>query len=526
MDGRSLTFALLVAVSLTTATQATQFFVSISGSDSAAGTSAAPWRSLQHAADVVGAGDKVTVRAGNYTGFYLDTSGTAAAPIEFVAEPGVLIDQRNATTPDGINLESASYITIDGFSVSGMPRAGVRSVGLPNNFANFVTIRNVTATSNGVWGIFTGHVNDLLIESNQTSGSIEQHGIYVSNSGDRPVIRNNTIFDNHGSGIHMNGDLSQGGDGIISGAVVSGNRIYNNAIPNSTYNVLGGGSGINMDGVQNSRIENNLLFNNHASGISLYRIDGAQGSSGNVVANNSVIEASDARWALNIQSGSSGNTVRNNILLNNHSFRGAIDISPDSLSGFSSDYNAVISRFTKDDGNSILNLAQWQAAGYDAHSFASTAAALFVNPATNDYRLKVGSPAINAATNSGAPFGDLLGLPRPAGGITDVGAYESGALSGDFNRDGVVSASDYIVWRNSLGTPVTRYEGADATGNGVIDQADYALWRAGYGAVATATGNSLDSSAAPESTTIMLLAAATVGLLLRRSVLRGIQLRR
>src|SRR6185295_17068235 len=263
---------------------------------------------------------------------------TAAAPIEFLAEPGVKINQRNATTPDGINLESASHVIIDGFQVDGMPRAGVRSVGLPNAMASFVTVRNVTATNNVKWGIFTGHVDDLLIESNRTSGSIDEHGIYVSNSGDRPVIRDNTSFDNHGSGIHMNGDLSQGGDGIISDAVISGNRIYNNAIPNATFPTLGGGSGINMDGVQNSRIENNLVYGNHASGISLYMIDGAQGSKNNVVVNNTVYEPSDGRWALNIQSGSTGNTALNNILISDHSFRGAIDISPDSIAGFTSDY--------------------------------------------------------------------------------------------------------------------------------------------------------------------------------------------
>ena len=98
-----------------------------------------------------------------------------------------------------------------------------------------------------------------------------------------------------------------GGDGIISGALVEGNVIYDNGV--------GGGSGINCDGVQNSTIRNNLIYNKHASGISLYRIDGGGGSSGNLVVNNTVIVAADGRWALNIQSGSTGNTVRNNILL-------------------------------------------------------------------------------------------------------------------------------------------------------------------------------------------------------------------
>src|SRR4029079_962030 len=347
--------------------QAAQYYVSPTGNDAAAGSSAAPWRTLQHAADVVGPGDRVTARAGNYVGFYLDTSGTAAAPIEFEAEPGAIINQRNATTPDGINLELASYIVIDGFTVTGMPRAGVRSVGLPNNFAKFVTVRNVTATNNTKWGIFTGHVNDLLIESNRTSGSVLEHGIYVSNSGDRPVILNNISFDNHANGIHMNGDLSQGGDGMISGEIVAGNRIYNKGV--------GGGSGINMDGVKDSLIENNLLYGNHASGISLYKIDGAFGSTNNVVVNNTIYEASGSRWAVNIQNDSTGNKVLNNILLNDSSFPGAISVTPDSLSGLTSDYNAVIDRFSTDDGDTRMPLAQWRATtGQDAHSMVVTPA--------------------------------------------------------------------------------------------------------------------------------------------------------
>ena len=316
--------------------------------------SGTPWRTLQKAANVVGPGDHVTVLPGNYTGFNLTKSGTAANPIEFFAQPGVLINQRNPVTNDGINLENASYVVIDGFSVTGMGRAGVRSVGADeDDFAEHVTIRNVTASNNGVWGIFTGFVDDLLIENNKTSGSIDEHGIYVSNSGDRPIIRNNESWNNTRAGIHMNGDASLGGDGIISGALVSGNIIHDNG--------TGGGSGINMDGVQDSRIENNLVYNNHASGISLYQIDGGGGASGNVVINNTVHQASNGRWALNIQDESINNTVLNNILISDHSFRGALDISPDALDGFQSDYNIVISRFTTDGGDSVLNLSQWQA---------------------------------------------------------------------------------------------------------------------------------------------------------------------
>jgi parallel beta-helix repeat protein len=486
----------------------TQYFVAPNGNNAAAGTLEAPWQTLQHAANRVAPGDRVTVRQGNYVGFYLSRSGTAAAPIEFFAEPGVLINQRNATTPDGINLERASHIIIDGFAVNGMPRAGVRSVGVPSDFAEFVTVRNVQASNNGTWGIFTGHVDDLLIESNRTWGSIDEHGIYVSNSGDRPVIRNNVIYDNHGSGIHMNGDLSQGGDGIISGALVSGNVIYNNAKFDGTS--LGGGSGINMDGVQNSRIENNLLYNNHASGISLYSIDAAAGASGNVLVNNTVRQPSDGRWALNIQDASTGNTALNNILISDHASRGALDISADSLSGFVSDYNVVISRFNR--GGGTISLSQWQAqTGNDTHSLVATAAALFADPSVGNYHLLATSPAVDHGTQLQAPAIDFEGQPRPGGTSIDIGADElaSAILPGDFNRDGAVNAADYVVWRK--------------TGGG---QANYDLWRANFGrtagsgaSVGLTSANSVEPSSSasiPEPPAIVMVLAVSLARLYRR----------
>jgi parallel beta-helix repeat protein len=498
--------------------EAAQYYVSPTGSDLAAGTSTAPWKTLQHAADVSAPGDRITARPGSYVGFDLRHSGTAALPIEFDAQPGVQITspsqvRHNSSGAflDGINLEGASYITIDGFSVNGMPEAGVRSVGFSDDFASHVTVRNVTATNNGVWGIFTGHVNDLLIESNQTSGSIEQHGIYVSNSGDRPVIRDNVIFNNHGSGIHMNGDLSQGGDGIISGAVISGNLVYNNAIPNSTFPTLGGGSGINMDGVQNSRIENNVLYNNHASGISLYMIDGAAGSSGNVVVNNTVDVATDGRWALNIQDGSTNNTAFNNILLNENTGRGSIDISPDSRSGFLSNYNAVVNRFTTD-GGTPQTLTQWRTTtGQDGNSFVTSAASLFVNAGAGNFHLLSTAPAKNTGTSQLAPPGDFDGLPRKAGAGFDIGAFEFGALAGDFNRDGAVNLADYVGWRKTFGTSVTRFTGADGDGSAAIDLNDYPVWRSDFGAVAVGATSVLEGAAVPEPP-VLLVVLVAIGL--------------
>jgi parallel beta-helix repeat protein len=392
-------------------------YVATTGNDTADGSLDHPWQTLQHAANVVNPGDTVIVRAGNYTGMYLDRDGTATGRITFKADPGVTINRPNATTADGINLEGADYITIDGFNVVGMPRTGIRVV-----TDHDVILRNNDLDQNGSWGILTGFSDDILIENNIASRSVAQHGIYVSNSGDRPIIRDNIIWGNHDAGIHMNGDASMGGDGIISGALVEGNIIYDNG--------LGGGSGINCDGVQDSTIQNNIIYNEHASGISLYRIDGGGGSTGNVVVNNTVILASDGRWDLNISDGSTGNTVRNNILYDNHSFRGSLTISADSLAGFTSDYNVVMSRFSTDDGDTVQTLAQWQTStGQDQHSLIATPSQLFVNAAMNDYHLSSTSPAVDKGTSQFAPAVDFEGTARPSGAGFDIGADELGTAT-------------------------------------------------------------------------------------------------
>lgn len=384
------------------------------GSDANPGTSQAPWATLQHAADQVVAGDTVLVASGDYAGFQLSTSGTEGAPITFRSADGEAprITADNPSTPDGLNLEGASWIVIEGFEVDGRSRAGIRAV-----LCEHVTIRGNSCDSNGTWGIFTGFCDDLLIEENATSRSGDEHGIYVSNSGDRPVIRNNLIWGNHANGIHMNGDASMGGDGLISDALVENNIIWDNG--------EGGGSGINMDGVQYSLVRNNLIFTTQASGISLYRIDGAEGSNNNRVLNNTVLVASDGRWALNIQDSSTGNVVRNNVFWSEHGYRGAMSVCAGCLTGFSSDHNAVEDRFTLDDGDSVMSLAEWRTAtGQDVDSFVATPSELFESVAGNDYHLKEGSSAVDAGETRADVEADLENTPRPLGAGHDIGAFE------------------------------------------------------------------------------------------------------
>jgi parallel beta-helix repeat protein len=370
------------------------YFVSNSGSDSGAGTSAAPFASLQKAANVVKAGDTVTVRAGNYSGFWLGTSGTSSAPIIFKADSGATITGKNGTTGDGINLEGASYVTIDGFTINNstgtINRAGIRATTDRN-----VTIQNNNVYNAATWGIYTSHADYVLIQNNishdnntGTGETWNHHGIYVSNSAVNPTVRGNTVYNNWGNGIHFNGDASQGGNGIVSGALVENNTVYGNG--------LNGGSAINCDGIQNSTFRNNVLYNNKRKGIALYTIDGSGGSTGNVVVNNTVIQPTGAGAALTIKDGATGTTVRNNILTAVSS--PAMDVYADSTSG-------------------LVN----------TNNITSYSASIFVNAGGNDYHLASGAAsAIDKGTSSNAPATDHDGNARPAGAGYDIGAYEFG----------------------------------------------------------------------------------------------------
>jgi hypothetical protein len=213
-------------------------------------------------------------------------------------------------------------------------------------------------------------------------------------------------------------------------------------------NGYGGGSAINMDGVQDSKIFNNLIYNNHATGIAMYQIDGGDASKNNKIYNNTIIQPSDGRWNVLITDGSTGNTLYNNILISHHSFRGSISIDAASTIGFTSDYNILVNRLSNDDGNSNMTLSQWQGLGYDTHSMlADPENQIFVDYPNNDFHLLQNSQAVDAGTNLVLPtvFEDLDNVPRPQGSDFDIGCYEYNSLTvveDDF------LASDFVLYQN------------------------------------------------------------------------------
>jgi hypothetical protein len=111
------------------------------------------------------------------------------------------------------------------------------------------------------------------------------------------------------------------------------------------------------------------------------------------------------------------------------------------------------------------------------------------------------SSGIWGAVGSGAPFTTSL--------ITGPGRLQvTTPLIGDYNNDHVVDASDYGVWRNSIGA--STLTNRDPLNTGPIGQADYLSWRTNFGRTNTISGGGGEGeiAAVPEPTLSALLVCA------------------
>ncbi len=403
------------------------WYCSPSGSDSNAGTQANPFRQIRAAVAVAQPGDTILVADGSYLGFsILNFTGTASAPLTIHAQgTGAIVTNTTDRTDydsnrDIIFISYCSYVVIDGLQGYNATRAGLRVDNSPN-----VTVEHCTFGNCTVWGMFTDFSNNLLLQYNDCYGSVQQHGCYVSDSSLSPTVRYNTFHDNAACGLHMNGGMADGPPGLISNALIEFNVIYNNGAP-------AGGSGINCDGVVNGTFLGNVVYNEHASGMSLYCDDGSPASTNAVIIGNTFDMASDGRWDLNIANASTGAKVYDNILLNHNPSHGSIMFdATNSITGFTSDYNVLCTggiEVTEDGGASTIGFPAWKTAGFDAHSITATQAALFTDWSTGKYTLIPGAPAIGAGVaafaGTTAPNVDLVGNPRPGPTGYSIGAYE------------------------------------------------------------------------------------------------------
>lgn len=108
--GNSLGFFAATALTLSAAF-ASEYHVSVKGSDSDAGTAAAPFRTVQQAASVANAGDLVLVHAGTYRETLRPTrSGNPGSPIVFKAAPGETVVLSGADPVSGWSGDAGTIV--------------------------------------------------------------------------------------------------------------------------------------------------------------------------------------------------------------------------------------------------------------------------------------------------------------------------------------------------------------------------------------------------------------------------------
>ncbi len=402
---------------------AADFHVSPFGSDSADGSRERPWRSIQHGIDQISPGDTLLVESGSYKPFHIDrwdTSREARITVRAVGGKvsitgyGVYDDRYTAISV------LTSYVTIEGFDIDvGAVSAGLRSRGIRVSGEEGDHVRGVHILRNRIrnagWvGITTSYADDVLIDGNTVWGSKEEHGIYVANSADNPMIVNNTVFLNPEAGIQINGDPELGGDGIITGALVAGNRIY--------LNGSAGSAALNLASVRDSVFMNNLIYDNQSQGIASWDDEGGEeyGCKNNLYINNTVIMPPGSRHVFSLRHGSTGNRVLNNIFVHLGG-KDSLAVDRASIAGLRSDYN-IVTRI-EDTAGRLVTLESWQQqTGQDAHSLVATAAEVFRDAASHDYSLREGSPAIGRGVAVEILGKDITGAVRE-GPRPDIGAY-------------------------------------------------------------------------------------------------------
>jgi hypothetical protein len=319
-------------------------------------------------------------------------------------------------------------------------------------YGSHIVVRNGRFGDNGRWGIFTTFVDDVILEHNEIYRSRREHGIYLSNSGDRPIVRFNVLHDNDGCGLHINGDFREKpesdksgrsmyaglADGIVSGAVIEGNLIYRNGSGAIANKKRRGGAAINLDGVWDSMLRDNVLFDNAAMGIAAFGDadgieddskddgDGRFGPRGLEILHNTVVMPEGSRPALQIKLSRGTNTVAGNILYHQDRRRPGLELTTQADAMLVTSNGNVLDRVSVVDH--VRPLDTWiRESGQDKQSLSVPIARLFVDPARGDYTLLPASPAARRAPES-TPVQqhvDFSGKAPPDGKRRSIGACEA-----------------------------------------------------------------------------------------------------
>jgi hypothetical protein len=382
------------------------FYVATNGDDSNPGTQGAPFASIQRGVDRAGPGDTISVADGTYGPNGHFTCGTECSQDQFAAPvkitksgaPGAFITIAaqnkwgavlDCQLPHGYSGDgtdgvqacdaffdfqgSASYITISGFDIRRAYWVGAM-VNSTNSHINFI-------------GNHFHYIGNRIYDVPPGTSSYGIVGVFAG-SGSSDIVWDGNQFDNIGRLPHQ-------------GQVVSDDYTHDHGlyINNGPYTII-----------------NNIFFSQPAG----WNVQISPGSHDVMIANNTMIGgANPQKHGVMILWGQNKNiAIQNNIFYGGWNY--AIEVYDTEQTSTLIDHNLVVG------GRAVIPSVRGSVA--QTNNRFDAVDPLFVNPATNDFHLQAGSPAIDSGASVPVPT-DFDGNPRPVGTAVDIGAYEYGAAT-------------------------------------------------------------------------------------------------
>ena len=436
-----LTWCVACTVLVSLAGDAMTYYVSASGNDAWGGTEGSPWRTIQHALDVVGAGDTVLVRDGTYSEYLQSVrSGGPGTPIVITSYPSetAMIDGASV-----VGWNTGVTITHDHVHLVGLEVANWPSIGIWVEGSGYVEIRDCTV-HDMEYGIgFAAGAHDFLLDDVEIY-AFDWFGFDASPSGGSDCY-NGTLRD---CVAHSARDPGLNVDGFALG---HGNQNSFKFVRCETYGVYDGFD-ISADDTRlaqcSSHDNDNAGFKSWADDVEIENCIAYRNGVCNLEMDWDGDPGSTTVWdctffdapVFNIWVENAEDTLemRNCILAGGENIGLAFEqLAPPSYIG---DHNLFHNRnpdrvitvgYTDEFSLTDLESGAWTVySGEDGNSLTSSSeSAIFVNPAVPDLHLSVGSPAVDSGTSVGAPVADFDGVQRPQGPAHDIGAFEQVAES-------------------------------------------------------------------------------------------------
>jgi len=415
-----------------------------SASDTNPGTFEVPWRTIQHAADTLVAGDTVFIRAGTYNeSVYIENEGNATdGHIVIAAYPGEvpIIDGTNVTDTDNGVIVAKDYIKLLRLEIRNW---GENGVWIENSAFFEISDCIVHDVFYGI-GVADG-AHDFVFNS-VTVHHFDLYGFDVSNSGGADCY-NGTFND---CLAHTGRDPQQNVDGFALGHGTQHDFVFNRC---KAYDVFDGFDISSRNTTLNRCLayncwngayklwQNNVKLVNcigYNSGGSIVELDWDGEPGVTMLINCTFFNAQT--YTIWIENAADTLHMYNCIVAGGDNIGLAFE--QRDVNSYKGDYNlfhndsdrAIVAGYEDEFSLNQIESGAWTThSGQDAHSLVSYSDTdIFVDPINFDLHLLEASNAVDNGTSVGAPSDDYDGNPRPKGEGHDIGAYEYQSLVGIF----------------------------------------------------------------------------------------------